>query len=67
MLKSFPARLRTGKRKAGMSGALVMSLFPNSYSQPKLNRSPLLSKLIILKRRKLKFLNLLDKFVLFGL
>lgn len=30
------------------------------------NRSPLAGKLIIFKRRKLKFLNLLDKFVLFG-
>ena len=45
----------------------MISLFPNSYCQPKLAMSPLPGKLIIFKRRQVNALNLADKFLFFGL
>ena len=67
MLKRVPARIRTGKRNAGMAGAVVISLFPNSYCQPKLAIRRFPVKLIIFKRLQVKGLNLSDKFLFFGL
>jgi hypothetical protein len=63
MPKSAPPRARTGKRNVGISGAGAIS-FTELVFPAEAYGAPLAGKLIVLKRCKLKFLDLLNQLLL---